>query len=80
VNWLTESFSSSPLPEIELDFGDENLLLDFVPLEDIFVHQEEERGGESRDNKDGPIIPWEEESHQRHKLTLIGIRRTCIEI
>ena len=54
VNWLTESYSSSPLPEIELDFGDDNLLLDFVQLEDIFVDQERE---ESRSNIDGTTIP-----------------------
>ena len=42
LNWLTESFSSSPLPQIELDFGDENFLIDSVRLEDIFVDPEGE--------------------------------------
>jgi hypothetical protein len=51
INWLTEPLSSSPLPDIELDFGDDNFLIDTEHLEDIF----DDRVGESDYSIGGPM-------------------------
>lgn len=50
----TDNLSSSPLPDIELDFGDDNFLIEPDQLEDIFA-DDQEQDWEDDDYLGGPI-------------------------